>query len=47
MRRGHHTSRVLQALGDAGSFADAGNAQSWTGPQAETADEIIPPEFSN
>jgi acetolactate synthase-1/3 small subunit len=45
MRRGHHTSRVLQALGDAGSQAEAaeGNnsATSWQDPP----DTPLPSEF--
>jgi acetolactate synthase-1/3 small subunit len=49
MRRGHHTSRVLQALGDAGSFAEASKTQTpgqvWQ-DDPESADEMLPPEFS-
>jgi acetolactate synthase-1/3 small subunit len=54
MRRGHHTSRVLQALGDAGSQAEAAHSdlshaaqaqqEAWT--EAVEEDLELPGEFS-
>jgi len=40
MRRGHHTSRVLQALGDSGPFA-----QTAGGELERDEDDVLPAEF--
>ena len=43
MRRGHHTSRVLKALGS--KAAASGNGTGYSGKLE--ADEILPNEFEN
>jgi len=46
MRRGHHTSRVLQALGQANGIAS--KSKPGPGPKPKpSAAEIIPPKFPN
>jgi acetolactate synthase-1/3 small subunit len=46
MRRGHHTSRVLQALGQANGIAS--KSKPGPGPKPKpSAAEIIPSEFPN